>query len=85
MKMKTRIILYSLIFLFCGFVYAEQVSDNCDGDNDYIPDLLELKLAQQFRPILNIGQNDLNLFYPVLGYNIPFSGFKVNFKFFKLL
>ncbi len=64
-----------MLFLFAFHVVciAEVINDPFDGDNDYVPDMLELKLAKKYSPVLRMHTSDTQFFYPVVGYNIPFS------------
>jgi len=49
------------------------ITDTYDGDNDYIPDTLELVLAEHFCPKLHIWNDDLQYFYPWNYHDLPFS------------
>lgn len=51
-------------FLLPAFAFPVVVTDTFDGDNDFIPDLMEYELAKEFLPILYISTSDYQYWYP---------------------
>lgn len=71
---RAALVFWTCLIFVLAPLKATVITDDFDGDNDYIPDQLENELAKENIPALFLGSlEDVNRFYPTLDYNIPFS------------